>query len=229
MGFYTLFTFPATNGTIYSSSLKGTTMGKSSKRKTPNYRTLKQNINKIDKPYRDICHRINEDNRPLFELVQGSTNNHQTWPGGYSDHINDGMNLIRHLYKFFKKFGRRLPFSCSDALLVFFLHDLEKPWRIEIVDGVARNRAGLKTKLQFKKFREKKLLEYGLELTPALQNAFTYIEGEYKDYTPTRRVMNELAAFCHAVDTWCARGWYDYPKAESDEWYGAGRFRTTKK
>ena len=194
----------------------------------PKYSTIEESIVNIDEPYRDICHRILEDNRPLFEFVQGSTHNHQTWLGGYIDHITDGMSFIPHFYAFLQTFGRPLPFSCSDALLVFFLHDLEKPWRIEIFEGKARNRAGLETKQQFKDFREQKLREYGLELTPALKNAFTYIEGEYQDYTPTRRVMNELAAFCHDVDTWCARGWYDYPKAADDEWLGAGRFRTTE-
>ena len=39
--------------------------------------------------------------------------------------------------------------------------------------------------------------------------------------------MNELAAFCHKVDSWSARGWYDYPKATGDEWTGATRVRTT--
>lgn len=201
-------------------------MSKRAKRKAPKYYTVEENMGRINKPYRKICKRILKDNRKLFETVPGSTHNHQTWPGGYIDHVTDGLNLVRHLYKFFRKFGRKLPFACSDALLVFFIHDLEKPWRIELdADGNAHNRVGLETKEQFKLFREQKLREYGLELTPALQNAFTYIEGEYKDYSSERRVMNELAAFCHLVDTWCARGWYDYPKATGYEWYGAGRFR----
>lgn len=203
-------------------------MKKSAKLKIPKYRTIEQNIDKIDRPYRGICHRILEDNRQLFETVQGSTHNHQTWPGGYIDHITDAMNLVRPLYKFFRKFGRALPFTRSDALLVVFLHDVEKPWRIELDSaGNAKNRTRLETKEQFKIFREQKLVEYGLVLPPALQNAFTYIEGEHKAYSDKRRVMNELAAFCHLVDTWCARGWYAYPKAEADEWTGAGRIRTT--
>ncbi len=66
-----------------------------------------------------------------------------------------------------------------------------------------------------------------LGVTAAQMNALTYIEGEYKDYSSERRVMNELSAFCHMIDTWSARGWYNYPKAAGDEWPGAGRFRTT--
>jgi hypothetical protein len=138
------------------------------------------------------------------------------------------MNFARHLYAFVSAFGRPLPFSESDALLVFFLHDLEKPWRILVENGRASNREGLATKEEFKAFREQKLHEYGLELTPAQFNAFTYIEGEGKDYSSLRRISNELCALSHMSDTWCARGWYAYPKAEGeDEWHGAGRFRTT--
>ncbi len=194
---------------------------------TLDYLYIEQLIDLIDEPNRTICHTILQDNRVLFERARGSTHNHQAWDGGYIDHVTDGMNYIRHLYVFDKAFGRALPFSMSDALLVFFLHDLEKPWRILVhADGQVANHSGLETKAQFKHFREEKLKAYGLKLTPYQMNAFTYIEGELSDYTNERRVMNELAAFCHKVDVWSARGWYDYPKVD-DEWIGAGRVRTT--
>lgn len=194
----------------------------------PDYLTLDELINLIDEPNRSACKRILDEHRPLFETARGSTHNHQTWDGGYVDHITDGMNFGRHLYPFMAAFGRPLPFSLSDALLVFFLHDLEKPWRILVnAAGDASNRDGLSTKEEFKAFREAKLEEYGISLTPEQLNGLTYVEGEYKDYSSLRRVMNELAAFCHMMDNWCARGWYDYPKAEGDEWSGASRFRTT--
>jgi hypothetical protein len=174
-----------------------------------------------------ICTTILEEHRALFEATRGSTHNHQTWDGGYIDHVTDSMNFGAALYDFVVAFGRPTPFSLSDVLLIIFLHDIEKPWRIFIdEDGVVRNREGLDTKEAFKAFREEKLKEYGLTLTPEQQNALTYVEGEYKDYSSTHRVMNELAAFCHLVDTWSARGWYDYPKAEDDEWTGARRFRS---
>ncbi len=194
---------------------------------TPDYLTLDSLIDLIDEPNRSACKRILTEHRSLFEVARGSTHNHQTWDGGYIDHITDGMNFGHHLYPFMVSFGRPLPFSLSDALLVFFLHDLEKPWRI-LVDatGGASNREGLSTKEEFKAFREAKLVEYGVSLTPEQLNGLTYVEGEYKDYSSKRRVMNELAAFCHMMDNWCARGWYDYPKAEGDEWTGARRYRT---
>ena len=191
------------------------------------YLTIEALLTYIDEPARSICTKILTDHRRLFEQAHGSTHNHQTWGGGYIDHITDGMNYGKHLYAFDAAFGRLLPFSLSDVLLVFFLHDLEKPWRLLVENGTVSNRDGLATKEEFKKFREEKLAEYGLILTPAQLNGFTYVEGEYKDYSSKRRVMNELAAFCHKIDNWCARGWYDYPKATDDEWVGAQRFRTT--
>lgn len=196
-------------------------------RRILNYIPIENLIDLIDEPNRIICKRILTDHRALFEKAQGSTHNHQAWEGGYIDHVTDGMNYGRHLYAFDNAFGRPMSFSLSDALLVFFLHDLEKPWRILVKDGIASNREGLKTKDEFKKFREDKLAEYGLVLTSAQQNGFTYVEGEHKDYSSKRRVMNELASFCHKIDNWCARGWYDYPKPIDDEWIGAGRIRTT--
>ncbi len=194
------------------------------------YLPIEDNLALIDEPARTACLAILRDNRALFERTRGSTHNHQTWDGGYIDHVTDGLNYARHLYELDAALGRGVPFSRSDALLIFFLHDLEKPWRIVVGDdGQARNRAGLDSKEAFKAFREAKLAEYGLVLTAAQRNGLTYVEGELADYSSTHRVMNELAAFCHKVDVWSARQCYDYPKACGDEWEGAGRFRTASK
>lgn len=197
---------------------------------TPKYFTIEDLIGFIDEPNRSACMRILTENRKLFETIPGSTHNHQTFVGGYFSHILDCMNYAYYLYDFDASFGRPLPFSKSDGLLILFLHDLEKPWRIEVMnDGTVRNRPGLDTKEAFKAFREKKLEEYGMILTPAQMNGLTYVEGEIKDYSSTHRVMNELAAFCHKVDTWSARAWYDYPKpAGVDEWIGADRVPAAK-
>jgi hypothetical protein len=190
------------------------------------YLTIEELIYLIDEPARTLCTHILEDNRELFETARGATHNHQKWMGGYIDHVTDAMNYARHLYAFTAAFERALPFALSNVLLVLFLHDIEKPWRILVTaQGEATNRRGLQTKEEFKAFREEKLREYGLELTPEERNALTYVEGEGKDYSSTQRVMNELAAFCHMVDVWSARGWYNYPKAVNDEWIGAYRIR----
>lgn len=194
---------------------------------TPKYFSIEELISLIDEPNRTGCFKILNENRQLFETVRGSTHNHQTWDGGILDHVTDGMNYAYYLYDFDASFARPLPFTKSDALLIFFLHDLEKPWRIEVMnDGTVRNRPGLDTKEAFKQFREDKLVEYEIELTPAQLNGLTYVEGEIKNYSSKYRVMNELAAFCHKVDIHSARIWFDYPKkAGEDEWSGADRVR----
>lgn len=190
------------------------------------YLSIDDLLELIDEPNKSACKKIMQEHRALFETARGSTYNHQTWDGGYIDHVCDGMNYAKHLFAFDSSFGRPLPFTLSDALLVFFLHDLEKPWRIFVKDGIAFNKETFASKEAFKKFRESKLEEYGIVLTPFQYNGLTYVEGESKDYSSTHRVMNELASFCHKVDNWCARGWYDYPKQIGDEWTGATRFRT---
>ncbi len=195
---------------------------------TLDYLPIEALIDLIDEPNRSICHRILSENRECFEKARGSTHNHQAWDGGYIDHVTDGMNYARHLYTFDKAFGRPLPFTISDVLLIFFLHDLEKPWRIQVdADGNVSNREGLTTKAECGKFRLDLIASYGAVLTLEQQlNALRYIEGESDDYTNKRRVMNELAAFCHKIDIWSARGWYDYPRETNDEWMGARRLRT---
>lgn len=193
------------------------------------YLPLDHLLKLVESPAREVCEHIAQDHQALFERARGSTHNHQTWEGGYVDHVTDGMNYARHLYALDSALGRPMPFTLSDALLVFFLHDLEKPWRILAAqDGTASNRPGLDTKHAYKQFREAKLREYGLGLTPSQYIGLTYVEGEMGDYSSQRRVMNELAAFCHKVDVWSARQCFDYPKAQDDEWTGAGRFRISK-
>jgi hypothetical protein len=194
---------------------------------TLDYLTIPEMLaNYVDEPARSACEAIYRDNLVLFQKTRGSTHNHQTWDGGYLDHITDGMNYARHLYALDFGLGRPVNFTLSDALLIFYLHDIEKPWRLLVSEtGNTYNRPGLDTKAAFKAFREEKLREYGLELTPAQLNGLTYVEGELSDYSSERRVMNELSAFCHKVDVWSARQCFAYPKADGDEWPGATRFR----
>lgn len=191
----------------------------------PKYFNFEEIFQFVDEPNRTGCLELLAKNDVLFKTARGSTHNHQTWVGGWYDHTLECVNYAYYLYKFDESFGRPLPFSLSDAILIMFLHDLEKPWRLEVMeDGTVRNRPGLDTKEAFKQFREDKLVEYGITLTPYQLNGLTYVEGEIADYSSKRRVMNELAAFCHKVDVWSARAWYDYPKKRGeDEWVGAGR------
>lgn len=188
------------------------------------YLPTEDHLELIDEPNQSACQRIYKENKVLFESIPGSRHNHQVWSGGYSDHITECLNFARHEYNFKLAFGRPLPFSLSDVLLVLFLHDLEKPWRDEMNSHSKHAHA---TKTERQTFREEKFAKYGIVLTPYQLNGLTYVEGEIVKHSSTERVMNELASFCHGIDNWSARGQYDYPKVEGDEWTGATRFRST--
>ena len=191
----------------------------------PKYLPIDRLFKKIDEPHRSQCWKIYLDNLKLFCEAAGSSHNHQNWRGGYLDHVVESMNIA---VLFYNRLGsaRPLAFSLSDTLLICFLHDLEKPFHWQTLyynSGVPVRRALWHTKEERKAFREQKLAEYGIKLTPEQANAMRYVEGEGADYTNERRVMNELAAFCHLCDIWSARGWHSYPLAENDSWAGAKR------
>lgn len=179
----------------------------------------------IDEPNRLACAQILVDNRKLFQTVQGSINNHQNWPGGYFDHVQEVMNIAVVLYERLNSI-RPLPFSLSDLLLVVYLHDVEKPWKYELrEDGQLHHKATMQHKEDHQCFRMAKLREYGIVFTPEQENGMKYAEGELNDYTNRRRVMGPLACVAHMCDVCSARLWFDHPMQEYDPWDGAGRIR----
>jgi hypothetical protein len=164
--------------------------------------------------HRVVCNRIRADFSPQFNLIPGSSYNHQTWQGGYRDHIEEIMNVACILYDSLSK-RRPLKFSLSEGLFVLFLHDMDKLHRYEVVNGHVIRKYDYakgfieKTKLLLKK-------SYAYVLSPKEANALEYVHGEGKDYSSKRRVMNELAAFVHCCDIISARIWFD---KGSDERY----------
>lgn len=191
----------------------------------PLYLSVDALVDLIDDPNRAACVRILADHRRLFQTVQGSTNNHQAWPGGYFDHVQEVMNIAAALHGQLNVL-RPLPFSLSDLLLVVFLHDIEKPWKYELrEDGQLHHRPGQETKEDHQRFRMAKLAEYGIVLTPEQDNGLKYVEGELGDYSGRRRVMGPLAAVAHMCDVCSARLWFDHPLAADDPWPGASRVR----
>jgi len=189
------------------------------------YYTIEQMLDCVGEPNRSACFRILEDNRKLFQTVQGSTNNHQNWPGGYFDHIQEVMNIGGVLYWTLTTL-RPLPFSLSDLLLVLFLHDIEKPWKYELrADGQLYHKANMPNKEAHQRFRMEKLSEYGVVLTPEQENGLKYAEGELGDYTNRHRVMGPLACVAHMCDVASARLWFDHPMEHDDPWMGAKRYR----
>ncbi len=189
------------------------------------YYTIKQMLEMIDEPNRTACSRILTDNRKLFQTVPGSTHNHQAWPGGYFDHVQEIMNIAVAEYDMLNS-RRRQVFSLSDLLLVVFLHDLEKPWKYELGEaGQLRHKSWMQTKRAAHQFRMTKLTEYDVVLTPKQENGLTYAEGELDDYTNRRRVMGPLAAIAHVCDVISSRDWFDHPMQENDPWPEAKRNR----
>lgn len=190
------------------------------------YRSIEELLLLIDEPNRSACVQLYRENRELFMRVQGSTNNHQAWPGGYHDHVQEVMNLACMIYEMLS-LCRELPFSLSDLLLSVFFHDVEKPWKYRIgEDGQLYHRQGMETKQDHQEFRMRKLAEYGIELTPEQENAIGFAEGEVHDCSSRERRMSPLAAAAHMCDVASARIWFDHPMAEHDPWIGASRTRT---
>ena len=190
----------------------------------PDYLSIEQNLRFIKEPCRSACLCLWHKYRKLFTNAPGATCNHQAWPGGYADHVCEVLNYARHLYQFDVTFGRPIGFELHDAMLVLFLHDIEKPFRLKWqADGAIANVPALASKSASCAFRERLIKEAGILLTPPQQVALKYVEGEGADYSRERRAMNELAAFCHKADVWSSRQCYNYPKARNDEWTGALR------
>jgi hypothetical protein len=186
------------------------------------YRSVDELVALIDEPNGSACARILSEHRTLFATVQGSTHNHQAWPGGYLDHVCEVMNIAAVLYGQLSAL-RPLPFSLSDILLVVYLHDIEKPWKYELVDGQLQHKADMQGKATHQAFRMKMLASYGVVLTADHENGLKYAEGELSDYTNKRRMMGPLAALAHMCDVASARLWFDHPAAAGDPWVGAAR------
>jgi hypothetical protein len=191
---------------------------------TLDYRSISEHLELLPAGLRDSCQQIWRTYEKRFRNAPGSSHNHQAWPGGYADHIAEVLNYARHLYALDCALGRPMPFSLADAILVLFFHDIEKPFRLKWKhDGAIDNDPAMASKSASREMRENLLLRNGITLSAAQANALRYVEGEGADYSRDRRVMNELAAFCHKADVWSARQCYDHPRAEGDEWIGALR------
>lgn len=191
----------------------------------------------IDKNNRDACKKLFAHIKEKFPITPGSSHNHQAWEGGYIDHIAEVMNYALMYYGTLIDL-RPLPFSLSDALLVLFLHDIEKPWKyneltkhiappsvwggstMEDHEWLRKNSTSThnwKDRKVKEQFRHDILKTFEITLTPEQENAFKYVEGEIDEYSGDHRVMNELAAFCHICDITSARLWHNFPNG-TDNW-----------
>lgn len=139
-----------------------------------------------------------------MSVAPGSKNNHQTWVGGYVDHIRDTMVIATELYNVLSLHGP-LPFTLSEVHEVLFIHDIEKPL---IYENKIRDVSSDMRKIMVQEI----LSECNFVLSDKMNNALKYIHGENEDYTGEKRVMNELAAFCHMCDVASSRIFHSYGK-----------------
>ena len=177
---------------------------------------LSELITRIETPYNVFCQKILSDNEEIFSLAKGSNAKHQAWDGGYLDHLQEVMNFAVLYYRTLVETERQIPFKLSDALLILFLHDLEKPWKQLRRDEIRlENERGEKDEKAIRKFKKHKINEYetktGIFLTEDQWSGLENVEGE-RNYDPFRRVSTELSAFCHVCDYTSARIFWDFPK-----------------
>lgn len=137
--------------------------------------------------------KFEDEHFDLMLQAKGSFYNHQTWEGGYYDHIKQCFEIATSLHNSLYK---NLNLSLNSIFIVLFFHDIEKLWRDHVFDKNS--------------FYTRVLPEvHGIKLTTEELNALQYIHGEGHDYSKDKRVMNELAGFCHACDVLSARCFYN--------------------
>lgn len=125
----------------------------------------------------------------------GSSNNHQAYKSGYYKHINDVLDYALFLYSELSS-REPLDFSLADAILVLFLHDIEKPIKY------SKDYNGIKDS---ETIRNNLIKQFDIQLTEEQNLAIKYIHGENLDYKKNERVMSPLCAFCHCCDIISAR------------------------
>lgn len=176
------------------------------------YYKIDELINMIDECNKKQCIDIYNNNKTIFETAKGSNKKHQAWNGGYIAHLEETMNIAVKMYETFSQL-RELPFSLSDALLVLYLHDLEKPWKY------GENKEDydyLKSFKNEKEFLNTQIKKYGFILTLSHINGLKYVHGEGDDYDPNKNIQEPLAAFVHNCDVFSARIWFNESKTK--EW-----------
>jgi hypothetical protein len=181
------------------------------------YKTIEELLNQVERPTAKVkLLALYTKYKGQMSTSAGSQHNHQAWEGGYMDHVVDTMNIARLFYTTMAD-KRRLEFSLSDALVVLFLHDIEKafPVRIDALVGSGLSRQKAKSKTKYRILHEEDLWEL---LNEDQKNALDNCEGENESYSNTQRIMRPLAAFCHICDTTSARIWFERPLIERETW-----------
>ena len=127
-----------------------------------------------------------------YPHAPGSSGNHQAWPAGYYDHVRDCLSNAISLHKALDQ-----PVSLADAAYVLFLHDIEKPIKYCDSNYVAGRPDDA--------VRQALMEDFEVRPNEQQASALKYIHGEGHEYSKSKRVMTELAAFCHCCDVISAR------------------------
>lgn len=159
----------------------------------------------------------------IYQLIMtapGSRGAHQAFEGGYHEHMRQTMMIASHLYELavatsmFEQLPPEEHFTESDALLVLFLHDIEKPFLFTVNDDGAVNNRCEMTKPERTQFRTDFIESYDFKLNDQHWNALDFVEGVRDHlYIPGNRADKPLAALCHAADNMSARAYYNYKQA----------------
>jgi|APCry1669188879_1035177.scaffolds.fasta_scaffold02692_6 hypothetical protein len=154
-------------------------------------------LESLEDERKEFILKFHKDHLPLMLEAKGSMCNHQAWKGGYLDHIQECFNIAESIYGALCKI-HSLPFKLSECFVVLYFHDIEKIWKYTINEIIDK-------KLYYKTILQE---NYSIIFSEQEQNALKYIHGENEYYSSKKRVMNELAAFCHSVDTISSRIWH---------------------
>lgn len=147
------------------------------------------------------CRKMFSSYEDIFRKAPGSKIKHQAWVGGYIEHLCQCMALAEFLYEPFKNIGG-VDFSLSDAILILFLHDLEKPFKY--VEGKVFHSDAEKSD-----FILKQAEMFKINLNIKHLNTLKYVHGEGDDYSPTVNIQWPLSAYVHICDVTSARIWHD--------------------
>lgn len=154
-------------------------------------------LNELQDPRKEAILAFHEEFRDKIYASKGSSHNHQNWEGGYADHIADACRIVTVLHLSLAGLFSEVPVSLDSAIIVLYFHDIEKIWKY--TDGTFIDKV---------EWYEKILPERGITFSSEELNALRYTHGEGDDYRKDARVMNELAALCHAADNLSARMWH---------------------
>lgn len=131
--------------------------------------------------------------------AKGSAFNHQSWEGGYVEHLYQCFQLAEFYYRLKYEFGG-IPFSKQSVYTVLYFHDIEKIFKHNKPSVLIDKDMWLYGILHE---------NFGISFSKEEKNALKYIHGEGYEYSKTEKKMQPLAAFCHIVDVTSARIYFN--------------------